>query len=393
MNELSDQELLDALGVSVEPEKKRQLTAREERIIAGFEEIQRFVQEQGRLPSSRYGADIFERLYATRLQAIRQSEECRALVQQLDFQALLDAAPDSPPEIPEGDDEALLTQLGVSWTSGDSDVTQLKHVRSVSEKRVAEEIGNRDVCEDFSSFSPLFERIQNELDQGIRKTIRFEQKAEIQKGSFFIAGGQKAYVAEKGDSFLNEYGHTDARLRVIYENGTENNLLMRSFQRALRQDKTGRRITVPTNGPLFGDEPPEEILASGTIYVLRTKSDEPLLVPHREVLHKIGVTGGKVERRLTNAKSDPTFLLADVEIVARYKVYNINHVKLENLIHKILEPARCPLVLQDRFGKPFRPREWFIVPLSVIDEIVERIRDGSITDYRFDKEQARLVKA
>jgi hypothetical protein len=104
------------------------------------------------------------------------------------------------------------------------------------------------------------------------------------------------------------------------------------------------------------------------------------------------VTGGKVERRITNSKNDPTFLLADVEIIAQYKVYNINRAKLENLIHRILEPARCPLILQDRFGKPFKPREWFIVPLPVIDEIVERIRDGSITDYVFDKERASLVR-
>lgn len=391
MTDLSDQDLLDALGVSAEPEKKKARTAREERIIAGFEEIQQFVQENSRYPSHNENGDIFERLYATRLDAIRASDECKAVLQGRDHQELLSADLTAGEDFGEGDDAALLAELGVD--SSKSDITELKHVRSSSEKMAAEEIGNRDKCEDFDTFKPLFERVQQDIEEGIRKTLRFEQKSEIQKGSFFIVGGQKAYVAERGDVFQNEQGSYDARLRVIYDNGTENNLLMRSLQRSLSQDEAGRRITEPTNGPLFGDEPPEEMLATGTIYVLRTKSEEPVLAPHREVLHKIGVTGGKVERRVTNAKNEPTFLLADVEIVAQYKVYNINRVKLENLIHKILEPARCPLILQDRFGKPFKPREWFIVPLPVIDEIVDRIKDGTITSYVFDAEEASLRRA
>lgn len=96
--------------------------------------------------------------------------------------------------------------------------------------------------------------MQNELNNGLRETRPFEMKAEIEKVRFFIVSGQKAYVAEKGETTTNDQGRTDARLRVIFDNGTESSMLMRSLQRALNKDDAGRRITEPTAGPLFSDQ-------------------------------------------------------------------------------------------------------------------------------------------
>ena len=182
-------------------------------------------------------------------------------------------------------------------------------------------------------------------------------------------------------------------MRVIYDNGTESDVLLRSLQRALHRDEAGRRITDPVAGPLFARESEADDLPSGTIYVLRSKSDDPKIAASRDVLHKIGVTGSKVETRIANAKLDPTFLLADVEIVATYKLSNINRTKLENLIHRIFDPARLNIEIKDRFGNPVIPREWFLVPLFVIDEAVERIKDGTITAYKYDPSTASLVRS
>jgi hypothetical protein len=143
--------------------------------------------------------------------------------------------------------------------------------------------------------------------------------------------------------------------------------------------KPGRRITDPVAGPLFAGESGEGDLASGTIYVPRSKSDDSVVAAHRDVLHKIGVTGGGVAQRIANAKLDPTFLMADVEVVATYELYNINRARLENLIHRIFDPARLDIAIKDRFGNPVIPREWFLVPLFVINEAVDRIQDGTIT--------------
>lgn len=393
-----DDALLEELGVEIETKKESSRTPREERIIAGFEEIQRFVEQHGRAPQHGEDRDIFERLYAVRLDRLRELEDCRVLLAPLDHQGLLEGENAAAIGAADAlDDDELLAQLGVEApTSGD--ITELRHVRSAAEKQAAEDVANRQPCADFEHFKPLFEQVQSDLRNGLRSTRRFVkdagfQKADIQSGQFFILGGQTAYVAEVGETFKAPNGETDARLRVIYSNGTESDLLLRSLQRALYKDEAGRRITDPVAGPLFADENEEGDEASGIVYVLRSKSDHPTVVAHRDVLHKIGVTGGDVARRLANARLDPTFLMADVEIVATYELYNINRTKLENVIHRVFGAARLDIEVKDRFGQPVIPREWFLVPLFIIDEAIARIKDGTITGYTYDPSTASLMHA
>ena len=390
-------ELAAELAEFAEPEKKGGRPPREERIIAGFEEIQRFTEKHGHAPQHGEGRDIFERLYAVRLDRLRALDECRAILAPLDRQGLLSDAKIASAPTETIDEDELMAEL--AGAAGDSSITELRHVRASSEKRAAEEIANRTVCEDFDSFKPLFERVQRELKSGIRQALPVDRMdeiklSEIQPGQFFIVGGQIAYVAEIGEDFKTEYDRRDSRLRVIYDNGTESNPLARSFQRSLYPDKenAGRIITNPDAGPLFAEEQDAHDLASGTIYVLRSKSDNPIVAANREVLHKIGVTGGRVETRIVNANLDPTFLLADVEIIATYVLYNVNRVKLENLIHRVFDPAQLDIEIKDRFGNPVKPREWFLVPLFVVDEAVKRIKDGSITQFVYDPTAAKLVK-
>ncbi len=230
------------------------------------------------------------------------------------------------PEEPIDEDELLADLQGAD---GEPDITDLRHVASGAERRAAEEVATRQKCADFDTFKPLFLTIQKELDEGTRQTRPFELKAEIRKGAWFVLEGQKAYVAEAGDTFTTPHGKTDARLRVIFDNGTESNMLMRSLQRALNGDETARRITDPVAGPLFSEELAEDDQASGTIYVLRSKSDHPLVAANRDLVHKIGVTNMHVKQRVQGARLQPTFLMADVEIVATYELYNINRTRLE----------------------------------------------------------------
>lgn len=389
-----DDALLAELGIEVEAKKGTGRTAREERVVAGFEEIQHFVTEHGHTPQHGEKFDIFERLYAARLDRLRAQDDCRILLAPFDHQGLLVGAVSRPVSAPnEIDDDELLAQLGVDTTG---DITELKHVRSAAEKRVAEEIANRTLCEDFEKFKPLFQQVQGELESGVRITqpIRKDAgflKTDIKAGEFFILGGQTAYVAEVGEPIKAPNGESDARLRVIYSNGTESNLLLRSLQRALYKDEASRSVSEPSAGPLFAGAAEEGDLASGTIYVLRSKSDNPVVAAHRDLLHKVGVTGGDVTKRIANAKLDPTFLMSDVEITATYELYNINRTKLENVIHRVFASAQLNIEVKDRFGNSIVPREWFLVPLFIIDEAVARIKDGSIVGYRYDPATAALV--
>ena len=393
MADLTDDELLAELGVEVEQPKARQYTAREERIIAGFEDIVRFYEEHGHPPRHGEQNDIFERLYAVRLDRLKTLDDCRELLSELDTHGLLSAgSTDTQIATDEIDDNELLDALGIEPTR-DDDIRILRHVPTAEERRAAEEVATRDKCEDFAKFEPLFERVQQELDAGQRETRPFELKAEIRPGAFFIVGGQMAYVAEMGEVYTTEHGRSDARLRVIFDNGTQSNMLMRSLQRALNKDDAGRRITEAEAGPLFSGEAEDGDHASGTIYVLRSKSDHPVVAEHRQLVHKIGVTNMEVEKRVAGAQLQTTFLMAGVEIMAEYRLFNISRSKLESLIHRIFGDAQLDIEVPDRFGRIVKPREWFLVPLNVIDEAIEHIKDGTIGDYRFDPAELKLVRS
>ena len=393
MSEMDDDELLAALGVEVAPTETNRHTPREERIIAGFEDILRFHQTHGRLPQHGDDRDIFERLYAVRLDQLRKLPEARPLLAYLDVPKLLGETP----SVAEPDDDDLLKELGVSADAVDTrDITVLRNVRSYAEKTAAEEIAHREKCEDFDRFKPLFEQVQRDLQSGVRKTIRLETRSlnEIQKGTYFIVGGQVAYIAEEKGEFITRYERRDMRLRVVYDNGTENEVLQRSLQRALHRDEVARLITAQASdaGPLFGDSTEPDDIESGTIYILRSRSDNPFVAQHRELIHKIGVTGGKVETRIAGAENDATYLLAGVDVVAEYRLHNISRTKMENIFHRLFAAAQLDLTIPDRFGRPVKPREWFLVPLHVIDEAVKRIVEGTAAGMTYDPSTAQLVR-
>ncbi|MBJ7555453.1 GIY-YIG nuclease family protein [Marinomonas spartinae] len=395
----SNKALLEELGVEVSPIKKAAYSAKEERIIAGFEEIQRFVEEHGHQPQHGEDKDIFERLYATRLDRIRSLEECRNLVEALDYQGLLTPEQGIAEARAEYKTDAeLLDELGITAPK-ESDVTFLKHVKPRAEVRAAEEIASRTPCADFDKFKPLFDQVQDQLTSGLleAKVLKSQKgqstMAEINQGDWFIVNGQKAYIADISKERIYGFDKNDYRLRVIFDNKTESDLLLRSMQKALYVDEASRRIVSLSAGPLFDSVMDDEDIASGTIYVLRSKSEHTTIAENRNLIHKIGVTGGSVKTRIANARQDPTYLMAEVDVVATYELYNINRTKLEHLLHRFFEPSKLEIQINDRFGNPVIPREWFFVPLFIIDEVVEKIKDGSISQYRYDAKNVKLVTA
>lgn len=395
MAEMDDDALLDALGVAVTPTRTGSRTPREERIIAGFEDILRFYQAHGRTPRhSDESTDIFERIYAVRLDQLRKLSEAKLLLAELDGPGLLSGATAAVTDIDALDEDSLLAELGVSAESISSDITRLRHVRSAAEKKAAEEVAKREPCKDFDHFKHLFEEAGAGFKAGNWMTKPFAKDASIERGDFFIIGGQMAYVAEMSESAKTKDGRDNPRLRVIFDNHTESDLLLRSLSRSLYPDgdtPVGQRLIRLDDGPLFGSYSESDDIQTGTVYVLRSQSNHPFVSEHRELIHKIGVTGGKVETRIAGANKDTTYLLADVEVVATYTLHNLNRTKLENVFHKLFSAAQLDLTIEDRFGTHVKPREWFLVPLHVIDEAVERIRTGSITNLIYDPKTARLI--
>lgn len=385
-------ELAAELSEFAAPEAKGGRPPLDERVIAGFEEIQRFVEQHGRAPQHGEDRDIFERLYAVRLDRLRSLLDCRTLLEPLDHQGLLASAIRVAEPSADYDVDQLAAEL--AGAVGAEDITVLRHVRTSADKRAAEEIADRKPCEDFEVFRPLFERVAADLKTGLRQASTIEAgRRAIDAGDFFILDGIPLYVAEVGEPLKTTAGEVDRRLRAVFANGTESNLLLRSLQRAFYNDPAARRVVSPESGQLsFGGELEADDVESGTIYVLRSLSNHPYVAQHRDLIHKIGVTGSKVETRIAEAEHDATYLLAKVEVVATYKLAGINRTRMENLFHRLFASARLNIAINDRFGYPVQPQEWFLIPLFVIDEAVARIIDGTITSYVYDPKAARLVK-
>lgn len=252
-------ELAEELAEFAEPVREASRSPVAERVLAGFEEIQRWVMEHGRAPRHGEGRDIFERLYAVRLDRIRDQPELRAFVEAMDHQGLLAGSADQANDPATMSEEELASELaGIGDV--ESDITTLQHVRSRKEIEAAEEIASRKPCADFETFRPIFDCVQADLKSGIRQALPFNKDignntdARIRTGDFYIVGGQMVYVAEMGEVYQTPEGAPQARLRVIYGNGTESNLLIRSLQNALYKDVAGRRITEPNDGPLFTEQ-------------------------------------------------------------------------------------------------------------------------------------------
>lgn len=393
----ADNELLSALGVEIEVKKIITYTKLEERVIGGFEEIQKFVEEYKHLPEHGEDKDIFERLLAVKFDQILKLDDNLKLLKSLDYQDLIDGNYKPAVDILENlNDDELLARLGVE-DNDENSITNIKHVKLRAEKKAAEEIANRILCGDFEKFKPLFNEVKKDIEIGYRTTVRFRKdagftKTSIKEERFVIIGGQIAYIANVGDSFKAPNGEDDARLRVIYANGTESNILLRSLIRSMYKDETSRFISDPDLGPLFSGENSDDDQKSGTIYVLRSLSNHPIVQNNKDVVHKIGVTGNDLNKRLANAKNDPTFLMADVEIIATYKLANISRIKLESIIHKFFGGVNMDIEIKDRFGKLVKPREWYLVPVFIIDEMVNKITDGTISDYYYDPALAELIK-
>ncbi len=391
-----DLDLLGELGVDTTAKKQAARTPKEQRIIAGFEEIERFVEENDRAPEHGENRDIFERLYAVRLDQLRASAECREVLKDIDTKNLLEVQNND--EISsllkeDSTDDEILNALGIIPAQKPHDITELKHVRSEKEKQTADEIAQRTVCQDFGIHKPMFLEMKRNLKSGSWKIIDCKNKAEVKTGEFYIIQGQTAYLAAASELFTDGEGRQDCRLRIIFDNGTESGMLRRSFQKRLWEDPTARRIIpLDNHGELFSDKEDADDQNVGYVYVLRSKSENDFIIENQKIIHKIGITKGSVKKRIANAKQETTYLLAEVEIIETYKVSNLNITKLEKLLHKFFDPARLDVQLKDRFGFDIAPREWFLIPLSVIEEAIQKLIDGTLPDYCYKPEEGKIAR-
>ncbi|NME15729.1 GIY-YIG nuclease family protein [Micrococcus luteus] len=372
----------DVDGLLDAPEKPVKVTATD-RLERAFLEVVEFRRTHGRIPDSTT-REIAERKLGARLDGILANEEKIAALKHLDEFGLLEV-PEAPASIDDllGDDD--LDLLGDD--SGLLDVSDLP-VRKAPDE--ADSVAKRKKCLDFDRFEHLFKTKHAELADGTVQLASFKGLRTVTEGRFFVLNGVMLFVAEVGETremIVGGKAEQKQRLRVIFENGTESSMYRQSLSIRLFEQE-GQSIV--QTGLSDDEEILEGDAASGHIYVLRSLSTDPQIAELTN-LHKIGFTRGSVEARIKNAETSPTYLMAPVEVVADYRAYNLRASALENLLHRVFADVRLDLTQADRKGRNYDPSEWYVAPLSVIDQAIDLIISGDIVSYFYDREAQRLV--
>lgn len=375
----------DELGLTAVKIKSKAPSA-DEHLVAKFQEISDFYKANGRLPENNM-ANISELMLFKRLDSIRSNTtQCHALIDFDEFnllpltQEVAEPKAEYKPavkEINSVEDIFEDDDFGLLGDSEDS-IFKFKHVKTslVMPKTVA----RRERCKNFDGYEGLFKKCHAKVQSGYLEMTKFVGEQQIQKGEFFVLNGVMCYVADMEER-EKKRGKVNARLHLVFENGTESNMLLRSLATELYKDESGRRI-IPTE---LDFEINDEDQSAGFIYILSSQSQDPRITLISN-LFKIGYATTPVAKRISNAANEPTYLMAPVNLVAEYECYNMNTQKFENLIHTVFKNVCIDVEIADLQGNMCKPKEWFSVPLDQIDIAVNLIVTGQIINYRYNRE-------
>jgi len=401
----------DPLGLlNFKPKVSNARTA-DERLLASFQEINDFVDSNGKEPTAN-PSNISEFQLYSRLKSLREDETKIGLLKEHDIHNLLpvletnqvnepQAEYGKPKEINSIDD--LLSDDSMDTLAGDdAGLFDFKHTPKDYERANADFVARRKPCKDFDKYESIFQAVQKDLATGKRKLIEFKETM-LKEGNFYVNNGILLYLesidyearkwsrGEKEQNRIRKFD--DGRTRTIFENGTESNMYFRSLAKALIMN--GRAVTQNISKvnedfvEKFSNITNEDEEA-GYIYVLKSKSKDERITSIQD-LYKIGYSKTEVEERIKNAEKEPTYLMAPVNIQGAWKCFNMNPQKLEQLLHNFFGNSCLELDVFDEKGKRHTPREWFIAPLEVIEQAIELIINGKIVNYKFDAENMTII--
>jgi len=389
----------DPLGLLDIKPKATAITG-DERLLSSFEEINSFIQEHGHEPTQ--SRDINERKLYSRLKGLRENPEKSISLSEYDtFNLLGDIKMPEPKEINTIDDVLNDDALGLldDDIGAEADPGEIFNLRNVPKHiNKADYVAKRKSCENFEKYEERFKEVHKDLMHGRRKIQEFKDH-DLRDGGYFVLDGVLLYL-ESIDAKIQEQefssgGRTrkDGRTHCIFENGTESNMLYRSLSKQLY--KGGKSVTESLEEShdtflknMSGIN--EEDEETGYIYVLSSLSEDPQ-IKGIDDLYKIGFSTQSVQQRIKNAAKEPTYLMADVRVVTEFQTFNLNPQKMEMLLHRFFAETCLNLDIFDAEGSRHTPREWFIVPLNIIESVVGLLINGQIVNYHYDVDAQEIV--
>lgn len=387
LSEIFESDLLGLLAVD-EP-KAAPASPQDSRLIDSFQEISDFYETNQRCPE--LGDDIGEYRLASRLAAIKKDPKKVKTLLPYDYYNLLESEETKSVSV-----EELITDDPLGLLDGDDEadsIYTLSHVKP-SERLRPDYIAHRKVCKDFDLYEEAFQQIHDDLEHGRRRLVEFKE-GDLHEGCYYVLRGVVLYleqnlaVKQKIEYKSGAKVRREGRTRCIFDNGTESSMLYRSLGKALKLDGFCiSDLIEQSEGSVSIDA---SDVQNGYIYVLRSLSRAPQIRSIRN-LYKIGYCSGDVTTRIKNAIHEPTYLMNDVEVVLTVRCYNLDVPYLEASIHSFFSNVNVFFEVRDDEGIMHYPKEWFTVPLNIIEEAIPLIVDKKIDSYRYDKNLQMIIQ-
>nr|DAQ39101.1 MAG TPA: helicase [Caudoviricetes sp.] len=387
LSEIFESDLLGLLAVD-EP-KATPASLQDSRLIDSFQEISDFYEANQRCPE--LGDDIGEYRLASRLAAIKKDPKKVKTLLPYDYYNLLESEETKSVSV-----EELIRDDPLGLLDGDDEadsIYTLSHVKP-SERLRPDYIAHRKVCKDFDLYEEAFQRIHDDLEHGRRRLVEFKE-GDLHEGCYYVLRGVVLYleqnlaVKQKIEYKSGAKVRREGRTRCIFDNGTESSMLYRSLGKALKLDGFCISDLIEQNVNSVSIDSSD--VQNGYIYVLRSLSRAPQIRSIRN-LYKIGYCSGDVTTRIKNAVHEPTYLMNDVEVVLAVRCYNLDVPYLEASIHSFFSNVNVYFEVRDDEGIMHYPKEWFTVPLNIIEEAIPLIVDKKIDSYRYDKNLQMIIQ-
>jgi hypothetical protein len=386
----------DEFGLLDSTAKVSNAKTADQRLIESFEEINAFVDKNGREPNS---SSMSEYGLLARLKNIRENEQKKISLKPFDRHNLLGEV-----EIPKTSIDDILNddEFGLLEPDRDLSIFKYKHISKEDEREKADFIAQRKPLkeEEFKPYEAMFQKVHQEIKEGKRQIKPFHNiEKNLHVGNFYLLDGVMLYLKEaKLEKAVRELKSGDrerieGRTLTIFENGSYSNMLYRSLGKQIQ--KSGKLITNTyegINNELYVNAGMvmEEDIKTGWIYVLKSESTHPSISGIKN-LFKIGFSSTPIDERIKNAKYEATYLYADVTKVSSYACYNRNADKLEQLLHRFFAEACLNVDVEIIQGKRITPREWFVVPFVEIERAIELILNEQIVNYKYDREIEKII--
>lgn len=375
----------DPLGL-LEVKSRVSVMNTDERLLSSFEEINNFYELNNKLPEK---TSWNERMLFSRLKGIRENpKKVEALMKYDKYNLLKDLKKDI--EINSIDDIFNSDDLGLFDSIEEKkDIFKIVHVPEIEWDRSDPDfVAQRVICDNFNEYENLFIKCQDDL-RSKRRLIMPSVEKDLKVWTFCVLDWVLLYVAKIWKEERWNSWKINKRTLLIFENWTQSNMLLRSLWKRLRD--SWKVVTELTDEDTFFTNITDEDNESWFIYILKSLSNDDRISTKRN-LYKIGFSTTPVEQRIINAEKDPTYLMAKVKIVETFKVFNVNPHKLEQLIHKFFWESCLNIDIIDNKWDRYNPREWFITPLEIIEDVVNLIISWDIVKYRYDSEREVIVE-